>query len=540
MANVDKSIQARLQRLFSSKVIIRRLGKGKIKTIDMSNSQNAMSETSPVIDRFSRIHTNSYRSNGYASGDIRLAKLEYYKDYEAMDFDPHNYRFINEGTNLMGAVNTVDLLSKNTFENWEIAHFRLLSDTQFLPYGKSQIEPARKIYKQLSLMEDAMLLSRIMRAPERRVFKIQVGNLPTNEVDAYIDKIRNKTQKTPYIDETTGEYNLKFNLINMLEDYYIPVRGDKDGTEIDTLSGLDNRQTTEDLEYLRKKEFAALKIPPAFLGYDDSIGGKAVLSAEDIRFARTIERIQNVVADEFKKIAIVHLYIQGYRGEELANFSLSLNSPSIVYERQKVDLLAEKTRLADDLLRSKLVSRRWLHENIFNFTESDQQQVNKEVIEDQKLLFRYSQLESEGNDPSVTKQSFGTAHDLAALQMQMKQDGDEKKPEEDEDKPKAIPDEEETRGRDKEIGSIGTHKDVNGNDPDGTKQISRMTKVNKNDVRTDTKDKKPNSSNEVVIKALSKEFDRKKMALVEVFSEEKKPVEKTRTTLIDPDKIKTY
>jgi hypothetical protein len=197
------------------------------------------------------------------------------------------------------------------YENFEIAHFRLLTDSNFLPYGRSMIEGGRKVWKQLTLMEDAMLIHRIMRAPEKRIFKIDVGNIPPNEVDNYMQKIINQMRKTPYVDQQTGDYNLKFNMQNMLEDYFLPVRGGQSGTEIDTLAGMEFTGI-DDIEYLRNKMMAALKVPKAFIGYEEGVSGKATLAAEDIRFARTIERIQRIVISELHKIAIIHLAAQGY------------------------------------------------------------------------------------------------------------------------------------------------------------------------------------------------------------------------------------
>ena len=128
---------------------------------------------------------------------------------------------------------------KKKLESYEVAHFRLISDTNFLPYGRSMVEPARKTWKQLTLMEDAMMLHRIMRAPSKRIFRIDIGNIPPNEVDSYMNTVISKMKKTPYVDEASGQYNLKFNLQNMMEDFYLPVRGGQSGTEVSELPGLD-------------------------------------------------------------------------------------------------------------------------------------------------------------------------------------------------------------------------------------------------------------------------------------------------------------
>ena len=220
------------------------------------------------------------------------------------------------------------------FDNYEIAHFRLISDTNFLPYGRSYIEPARKIYKQVTLMEDAMLIHRIMRAPEKRMFYINVGSIPPSEVDQFMQKTINNMKKTPYIGDD-GQYNLKFNMQNMMEDFYLPVRGGDSSTRIETTKGLDY-DGTADVQYLQSKLFASLKVPKAYFGFEGDLQGKATLAAEDIRFARTVERIQKIVESELTKIALVHLYTQGFTGESLTNFELNLTTPSIIFEQEKV------------------------------------------------------------------------------------------------------------------------------------------------------------------------------------------------------------
>ena len=303
------------------------------------------------------------------------------------------------------------------FESFEIAHFRLLSDTNFLPYGKSMIEGARKIYKQLTLMEDAMLIQRIMRAPERRIFKIDVGNIPPAEVDNHIQNIINKMKKVPYIDEKTGDYNLKFNMQNMIEDFFLPVRGGESGTNIESLPGLSSDGAIEDIDYLKNKLFSALKIPKAFLGYDEGVEGKATLAAEDVRFARTIERIQKIFVSELTKIAIVHLFSQGFKDEDLVGFELNLTNPSLIYEKQKVETLNEKIGLASSMIESNLFSQRWVYENIFGLSQDEWTAEQEQVIQDLKEGFRREQIKGEGNDPRKTNQSFGTPHDIASMHV---------------------------------------------------------------------------------------------------------------------------
>ena len=299
------------------------------------------------------------------------------------------------------------------FDNYEIAHFRLISDTNYLPYGRSYLEPARKIFKQVTLMEDAMLIHRIMRAPEKRMFYINVGSIPPQEVEQFMQKTINQMKKTPYIGDD-GQYNLRFNLQNMMEDFYLPVRGGDTSTRIETTKGLDYDGVT-DVEYLQAKMFAALKIPKAYFGFEGDLQGKATLAAEDIRFARTVERIQKIMESELTKIALVHLYTQGFTGESLTNFEIRLTTPSIIFEQEKVALLKEKVDLANQMKDTKLFSTDYIYESIFDLSEDSYMEMRELVREDSKRMFRLAQIEAEGNDPAKSGITYGTPHDLASM-----------------------------------------------------------------------------------------------------------------------------
>ena len=299
------------------------------------------------------------------------------------------------------------------FDNYEIAHFRLISDTNYLPYGRSYLEPARKIFKQVTLMEDAMLIHRIMRAPEKRMFYINVGSIPPQEVEQFMQKTINQMKKTPYIGDD-GQYNLRFNMQNMMEDFYLPVRGGDTSTRIETTKGLEY-DGTKDVEYLQAKMFAALKIPKAYFGFEGDLQGKATLAAEDIRFARTVERIQKILESELTKIALVHLYTQGFTGESLTNFEIRLTTPSVIFEQEKVALLKEKVDLANQMKDTKLFSTDYIYESIFDLSEDKYMEMRELVKEDSKRMFRLAQIEAEGNDPAKSGVTYGTPHDLASM-----------------------------------------------------------------------------------------------------------------------------
>jgi hypothetical protein len=288
---------------------------------------------------------------------------------------------------------------KKEFENYEMAHMRLNSDSNFLPYGKSMIEGGRRVWKQLMLMEDAMLIHRVMRAPEKRIFKIDVGNIPPNEVDNYMQKIINNSKKVPFVDERTGEYNLKYNVQNLIEDYYMPVRGNDNGTSIDTLKGLEYNMI-DDINYLKNKMMASLKIPKAYLGYEEDTNGKATLASMDIRFAKTIERVQRVLISELTKIAIVHLYAQGINDDRLTNFTLELTVPSKIYEQEQVELYTSKVALIQQMQQTKMFSKEWMYESVMKMAKDEQDELTLGVLEDTKQAFRLTSIETQGTDPA--------------------------------------------------------------------------------------------------------------------------------------------
>ena len=320
---------------------------------------------------------------------------------------------------------SVQQSAKKEYENYEIAHFRLNSDSNFLPYGKSMIEGGRRVWKQLSLMEDAMLIHRVMRAPEKRIFKIDVGNIPPNEVDNYMQKIINSSKKVPFVDEKTGDYNLKYNMQNLIEDYYMPVRGSDNGTSIDTLKGLEYNMI-EDINYLKGKLMAALKIPKAFLGYEEDVNGKATLAAQDVRFAKTIERVQRVLVSELTKIAIVHLYAQGIKDDRLTNFSLELTIPSKIYEQEKVELYTSKVQLITSMQQTKMFSKEWMYQAIMGMAKDEQDELTLQVLDDTKQAFRLTSIETQGVDPAKetgTEEPTNVEEEIKKIKAELEEDG---------------------------------------------------------------------------------------------------------------------
>ena len=273
-----------------------------------------------------------------------------------------------------------------TLENWQVAHFRVLGHDKHAPYGTSALEPARRIWRQLTLMEDAMMAYRVVRAPERRVFKIDVGGIAPQDVEQYMQKIMTQMKRHQVVNPDTGRVDLRYNPLSVEEDYFIPIRGGTSATDISNLAGGAMTATIEDVKYLRDKLFSALKVPQSYLAMGD--GGtedKTTLAQKDIRFARTIQRLQRVVISELEKIGIVHLYTLGYRGDDLVNFKLSLNNPSKIAEMQELEHWKTKFDIAGAATEGYF-SRRWVAENLLGLSEEEFIRMQREMYSDKKIL----------------------------------------------------------------------------------------------------------------------------------------------------------
>ena len=280
------------------------------------------------------------------------------------------------------------------FQSWEIAHFRLLGDDRKLPYGTSMLEKARRIWKQLLLSEDAMLIYRTSRAPERRMFKVFVGNMNDDDVEAYVQRVANKFKREQIVDSKTGNVDMRFNQMAVDQDYFIPVRDPAAPDPITTLPGATNLSEIADIEYIQKKLLTALRVPKAFLGFEEVVGDGKNLALQDIRFARTINRIQKSMIQELNKIAIVHLFLLGFE-DELSNFTLGLTNPSTQADLLKVDIWKEKVLLYKDLVSDpgngiQATSSTWAKKHIFGWSDEEvrldlqQQRIERAVGEELK------------------------------------------------------------------------------------------------------------------------------------------------------------
>jgi len=270
-----------------------------------------------------------------------------------------------------------------TFENWQISHFRILGHDKYAPYGTSILEPARRIWRQLTLAEDAMMAYRVVRSSERRVFKIDVGSIPPQEVEQYMEKIVTQLKRHSVVNKDNGRVDLRYNPMSIEEDYFIPVRPGS-VTDIQNLAGGTNTTQIDDVKYLRDKLFSALKIPQSYLTMGE--GGeedKTTLAQKDIRFARTIQRLQRVLVSELTKVGIIHLYTLGFRGDDLLSFDLTLNNPSKIAELQELEHWKQKFDIAGSATEGYF-SRRWVADQVFGLSTEEFARNQREMYYDRK------------------------------------------------------------------------------------------------------------------------------------------------------------
>ena len=317
---------------------------------------------------FNDVHPDQGVINAYP---LPISEIEREEGFDPSDPMAVRFRWVSQGNQVL--------------ENWQISHLRLLGNDAFLPYGSSILEPARRIWRQLILLEDAMLEYRIVRAPERRVFYVDVGNVPPEDIPNYMEQVQSSLKRSQVVDRNNGRVDLRYNPLSVDEDYFLPVRGGESGTKIDSLAGGSIAGDTDDVEYIQKKLFAALKVPKAYLGYDEGLGAKATLSQEDIRFSRTIGRVQRTVLSEMNKIAIVHLYCNGFSDEELLDFDLKLSNPSTIAQQQKLELYRTRFEAAGTALQTPgLVDRTWVQKNILRLNDEELQGIRRGLILDKR------------------------------------------------------------------------------------------------------------------------------------------------------------
>ncbi len=379
-----------------------------------------------------------------------------------------------------------------TFENWQVANFRILGNDKYAPYGTSVLEPARRIWRQLTLLEDAMMAYRIVRSPERRIFYIDVGNIAPEDVEQYMERVKTTLKRNQVLDPDTGRVDLRYNPMSIDEDYYIPVRGGQ-SSRIENLPGGAFTGDIDDVNYLRDKLFSALKIPRSYLARGEGAEeDKTTLAQKDIRFARTIQRLQRSVVSELEKICLVHLYVLGYRGEDLLSFKLKLNNPSKIAELQELEHWEKKFSVASAATEG-YVSRRWIATRLFNMTDEEFIKNEEEMFYDAKFraaMEAAGQAPEEGGDAGGLDLGGGDELDLGGEGEELDLGGEEEAGGEDEGPLLATPDETELTEADKET----THYTFDDGMTTTSKSKGKIYKPVKVDRRKDGAKKRHNSA----------------------------------------------
>jgi Bacteriophage T4-like portal protein (Gp20) len=274
-------------------------------------------------------------------------------------------------------------------ENWQMLHFRILGNDLFLPYGTSFLESARRPWRQLTMMEDSMLVYRLVRSPERRVFYVDVSAVHPNDIPSYMEAVKESMRGASVIEQQTGRQDFRYNPLAIDEDYFLPTRPNNQ-TKIESLAGGQNATAIEDVEYIHKKLIAALMVPKAYLTYDEAISSKATLAQEDIRFSRTVGQLQKILIAELNKLAMIHLYALGFSGDDLLNFDIKFSNPSTVAVQQKLALISSKLEIAAKALElgkeTGLLSFNYIQREILGLRPEQINIIKQEARQDQVTM----------------------------------------------------------------------------------------------------------------------------------------------------------
>ena len=387
---------------------------------------------------------------------IPINEIEREEGYDKADPFAVRFRWLTQGNMVL--------------QNWQIVHIRMLGNDNFLPYGSSIIEPARRIWRQLILIEDAMLVYRIVRSPERRVFKIDVGNIPPEQVEQYIEKVKTALKRQQVVDPNSGRVDLRYNPLSVDEDYFLPIRGDR-SSDISTLAGGQFTGDIDDVQYIQNKLFSALKIPKAYLSYEGEAGSKATLAQQDVRFARTIDRVQKIVVAELNKIAIIHLFLLGYSGEDLVDFELRLANSSIIAEQQYLELWRTKLEIAASA-QEGVFDREFIWKRIFKLSDEEIDRIREGKKFDKVEDLYLEQVSLPGTDTGVPEGEAGGEGDLPTTLGGEPTGGGEAPPPGGEEGPPgdaaALPP--ENAGVVRDGGVVGERTNPGSSDPTGMKQ----------------------------------------------------------------------
>lgn len=325
---------------------------------------------------------------------IPVNELEREEGFDKKDPYAVRYKWLTRGSHYL--------------QNWQVTHMRILGNDLFLPYGTSILESARRIWRQYVLMIDAMLVYRLVRSPERRVFYIDVGAMDPKSIPNYMESVKAALRSQPIVDKGTGRIDYRFNPVTIDDDYFIPVRGNNTATKVESLAGGQHVTATEDIELIQSQLFAALGVPKAYLGYDEALSSKATLAQEDIRFSRTINIIQKIVIAELNKLAMLHLYACGFDGEDLVNFDLKLSTPSTIALQQKLDIWSTKFEIVNTILsmEERPVDMIWVQKEILGLDDLQIEAIREGLKKDKKFKLELESINAPEKDQEAVIDPF--------------------------------------------------------------------------------------------------------------------------------------
>ena len=267
--------------------------------------------------------------------------------------------------------------------------------TMRLPF----IENCRRAYRQLSMIEDAIVVYRLVRAPERLVFNVDVGNMPAPKAEAYLRKLQSQYWSSKTFDNNQGGIVQKFNPQSMLDSYWFAKRAGSEGTNVSTLPGGQNLGQLEDLLYFTKKLYKALKVPTTRLDPQDAFRDGQDMLREELKFARFIIRLQQNIAAGLKNGFITHLQLRGLWDEfklKEYNVDLEFNVPTNFYELRESQKLELKINNFNSMAANEYVSPTFAQKKYLGWTDVDIKANREFLRKDKAFRWELTQIENGG------------------------------------------------------------------------------------------------------------------------------------------------
>jgi hypothetical protein len=328
-----------------------------------------------------------------------------------------------------GSSRFMQAMNEATIDAKHVVHCSLNEGLDvFWPFGRSILEQIYKVYKQKELLEDAILIYRVSRAPERRIFKIDVGNMPSHLAMQFVERVKNEMHQRRIPTITGGGQNMmdsSYNPLSINEDYFFPQGADGRGSSVDTLQGGQNLGEIDDLKYFNNKMARGLRVPSSYLptGPDDSDralsdGKVGTALIQEYRFNQYCERLQALIAqkldDEFK------MFLK-WRGFNIDSglFSLGFNAPQNFASYRQSELDNTRIQAFMQLEPLPYMSKRFLLERFLGLTEGEikeNEDMWREERKDPELKVAGSDLRAVGINPGAMQTDIDTGEEIGQME----------------------------------------------------------------------------------------------------------------------------